>query len=294
MNIKYFEYFVILSQKESISEAAKSIFMEQSGLSKIITKMENHYGVQLFNRTTKGISLTPEGMNLLPFAKAITEKHHTSLRCVPSNNNSTLMVYYSVGLSRWLIPASQQLFFQKHPEVIVDSFFFQLQDFCQVCINNPPDIAIVYDLHINQDIRSFNKEKIIEDSFVLAISDQHPFANRSSVTVDDLSGQSLVFVNGPSKINTLQMLDEYNVSIDALTYPNVQSAENVVLCGHAASLRSMSDIYENGSVFRYIPIEGLPPTTLYAIYGADKKSLVKDFIKCIKAAERKYLNRSLP
>lgn len=71
MNILHFKYAVEIAKTKSISKAAESLFMGQPTLSRAIKELEEELGITIFNRNTKGISLTPEGAEFLQYAKQI-------------------------------------------------------------------------------------------------------------------------------------------------------------------------------------------------------------------------------
>lgn len=70
MEHKYLESFLALTKYDNFSEAANSLYISQSTLSKNIKKLEHELDVQLFNRTN-GVSLTPYGEAYLKYASEI-------------------------------------------------------------------------------------------------------------------------------------------------------------------------------------------------------------------------------
>lgn len=60
-NFNLYHTFYIVATCGSISGAAKQLYISQPAISKSITKLEQYLQVSLFYRTSKGVSLTPEG-----------------------------------------------------------------------------------------------------------------------------------------------------------------------------------------------------------------------------------------
>lgn len=71
MNVLWLKYAVEVAKKGSISSAAKSLYMEQPNLSRAIKDLEDTLEVKIFDRTTKGIVVTPQGEELLHYAESI-------------------------------------------------------------------------------------------------------------------------------------------------------------------------------------------------------------------------------
>ena len=55
------KYAIAVADTKSMNEAARSLFITQPSLSASIKELENEIGVELFKRTNRGITVTPEG-----------------------------------------------------------------------------------------------------------------------------------------------------------------------------------------------------------------------------------------
>lgn len=67
----HLKYAVEVAKTKSISKAAENLYMGQPNLSRAIKELEDSLGIIIFSRTTKGISLTPDGEEFLQYAKRI-------------------------------------------------------------------------------------------------------------------------------------------------------------------------------------------------------------------------------
>ena len=71
MNLMHLKYAVEVASTHSISKAAENLYMNQPNLSRAIKELEESLGVQLFNRTSKGITLTHQGEDFIIYAQRI-------------------------------------------------------------------------------------------------------------------------------------------------------------------------------------------------------------------------------
>lgn len=71
MNVLWLKYACEVAKRGSISAAAKTLYMEQPNLSRAIKELEDALEVKIFDRTTKGIAVTPQGEEFLHYAESI-------------------------------------------------------------------------------------------------------------------------------------------------------------------------------------------------------------------------------
>ena len=64
INMRQIEVFLTAAKHQNISRAASELFISQPSLSKYISKMEKDVGQRLFQRTNRGVLLTPAGEEL--------------------------------------------------------------------------------------------------------------------------------------------------------------------------------------------------------------------------------------
>lgn len=74
LNILHLKYAVEVAKTRSISKAAENLYMGQPNLSRAIKELEDPCGITIFRRTTKGISITPDGEEFLQYARQIVQK----------------------------------------------------------------------------------------------------------------------------------------------------------------------------------------------------------------------------
>lgn len=74
MTLQQIRYLMSIIQWGSISQAAKELYVAQSSLSTAIKDIENEYGIVIFQRNSKGVTLTQEGQEFMVDLKHILDQ----------------------------------------------------------------------------------------------------------------------------------------------------------------------------------------------------------------------------
>ncbi|WP_324823021.1 LysR family transcriptional regulator [Sinanaerobacter sp. ZZT-01] len=75
MTLQQMKYAIEIADKGSINLAAKSLFISQPSLSGTIKELEDEIGIEIFMRTNRGITITPEGSEFLGYARQVVEQY---------------------------------------------------------------------------------------------------------------------------------------------------------------------------------------------------------------------------
>ena len=65
MTLAQLRYVIAIADTHSMNEAARTLFIAQPSLSQAIKDLEEEIGISLFNRSNRGVRLTPEGTEFL-------------------------------------------------------------------------------------------------------------------------------------------------------------------------------------------------------------------------------------
>lgn len=74
MTIQNLRYIVEIASTRSFSQAARNLFISQSALSSSVKDTEQELGIEIFQRSNRGVSLTPAGEDCIKYCKEIVER----------------------------------------------------------------------------------------------------------------------------------------------------------------------------------------------------------------------------
>lgn len=75
MTLTQLRYVIEVANSSSMNEAARNLFISQPSLSSSVKDLEEEVGVELFKRTNRGISMTPEGEEFIGYARQVVEQY---------------------------------------------------------------------------------------------------------------------------------------------------------------------------------------------------------------------------
>ena len=74
MNLLHMKYAVEVARLGSLGKASETLLIATPNISRSIKELESDLGITIFERTTKGMELTPEGEEFINFAKRIIDQ----------------------------------------------------------------------------------------------------------------------------------------------------------------------------------------------------------------------------
>ncbi|MEO6566656.1 MAG: LysR family transcriptional regulator [Casimicrobiaceae bacterium] len=135
-------FFSTLAASGSLSAAARELGITTPAVSKHLAAMEARAGIALVNRTTRRMSLTPEGVHYVARARRILgeiEDLGQELRRSPDEPRGLLRVNATLGFGRRQIAPLVSRFARKYPGVEVQ---------LQLSVNPPPLTDDAFDVCI--------------------------------------------------------------------------------------------------------------------------------------------------
>lgn len=75
MTLTQLKYVIGIADAESMNEAAKTLFITQPSLSAAVRELEAEIGTEIFRRTSRGVTVTPEGEEFLGYARQVVEQY---------------------------------------------------------------------------------------------------------------------------------------------------------------------------------------------------------------------------
>ena len=194
MNILHMKYAVEVARLGSLNKAAETLLIAQPNISRSIKELEADLGISIFNRSAKGMELTPEGEEFIGYAqsilKQIDEVEKAYKQSSPKKQKFSISVPRACYISDAFAEFSKSL--SDDPAEI-----FYKETNSQRTINNVLNrdykLGIIryaenYDKYFKEMLeeKGFSYEMVAEFTYVLIMSRENPLAVKNEITFDDL------------------------------------------------------------------------------------------------------------
>ena len=194
MNLMHLKYMLAVAETGSINKAAEKLYVGQPNLSRAIRELENSLGGPLFDRSAKGMVLTPEGEIFLKYARGIlkqveeaeavfrkaeAEKKQFSISVPRASYIADAFARFTVGITA----GETELFYKETNAMRAIKNILQ-EDYRLGIIR----YADSYDKYYKAllDEKNLSYELVTEFSYVLLMNREHPLADKPELCYADL------------------------------------------------------------------------------------------------------------
>lgn len=196
--LRQLEYFIAAGEMGAITLASERINISQASISTAISHLERELGVRLFVRHhAQGLSLTPAGRTLLAEAKSLIEQAE-GLYAVASEATDQIRGHLCVGcmvtLAPMVMPELVHGFTSAFPLTQVRQLEADQETLLAGLSRAEIDVAMTYDLDIRDGVEFIPLATLPPH---VLVSEAHPIARLSAVSLLDLVGEPLVMLDLP-------------------------------------------------------------------------------------------------
>lgn len=194
MTLAQLKYAIIVAQSHSMNEAARTLFISQPSLSAAVKDLEEEIGVELFRRTNRGISVTPEGEEFLGYARQVVEQYQLIETKYVSKEQAKKK--FSVSTQHYTFAVNA--FVELVKQFGMDEYEFAIHETKTYTViedvkNFKSEIGILYINDFNSKVlmklfHEFQLEfhEILKCSIYVYMWKGHPLADRDEIALEEL------------------------------------------------------------------------------------------------------------
>lgn len=195
MNILHMKYAVEVAKVGSLNKAAETLLIAAPNVSRSIKELEADIGISIFERTTKGMELTPEGEEFINYAKGILNQIDEVENFYKKGSAKKQKFSISVPRACYISEAFSQ--FSKSLSKEAAEIFYKetnSQRTIRNMLEHDYKLGIIryaenYDKYFKAMLeeKGFSYEMVTEFTYSLIMSADNPLSQKETITFDDLA-----------------------------------------------------------------------------------------------------------
>jgi DNA-binding transcriptional LysR family regulator len=192
INLFGLRIFVMVAEKKSFSEAARSLYLTQPAVTHQIKNLESYFATPLFKRESNTVLLTPVGQILYKYAKRFSKLDDELMKEIEHYTGrlkGDLIIGACTMVGGHLMPDLVKDFSEANPEV---KFSIEIGN-CPGVIDNllkgNIDVGLIGDKAAHRDLAV---EELLEHTLLLVSSPDYVNIDGATVSLKDLTGMKLL------------------------------------------------------------------------------------------------------
>lgn len=195
MNLLHMKYAVEIAKTNSLNKAAETLYVGQSALSRAIKELESSLGVTLFERSSKGMTLTPDGQLFIHYAKSVLKQVDNIENMFSQGRTDKQRFSISVPRASYVADAFARFTTLLEKQRDTEIYYTETNSMTAVknVLSDSSKLGIIryaqsFDKYYKDmmDEKGLAYELVCEFTFKVLMSRQSPLAKLSGLTTDDL------------------------------------------------------------------------------------------------------------
>lgn len=208
--MRRYEVFLHVIQKGSFTKAAENLGYTQSAVSQMVQSLEEELQTTLLFRSRKGLSLTPDGEQFLPYIKNVYNAHREIMEKVKEmqglESGIVRIGTFSSVSSHWL-PRLMKDFKKVYPAVHFELHQGEYTSIVQYIKEGSVDFGFV-----NPDAaEDLFTHALVQDEMLAVLPIDHPLTKREIITLDDLIHEPYILLEEGEVNEPLEFFKKRNL-----------------------------------------------------------------------------------
>ena len=262
MNLKDLKYLVALADTGHFGRAAQRTFVSQPTLSAQLKKLEEYLGVKLVERHPKNVQLTEVGKQIVARARHMLSEGDEILALARNNTDplsGKLKVALIPTIGPYLLPRVMQKLRKALPQLGLMLYEYQTEDLLKRVKEGEIDVGILA-LPIEQD--GLECRRLYREEFTVALPSDNPLAQKPSIKVSDLKGQTLLLLEDGHCLR--------DQALEVCSRIDVREAEDF----RATSLETLRHMVVAG-----LGVTLMPELAVESPFGSQRGLVIRQFTK---------------
>lgn len=290
MTLTELKFIVSVARERNFRRAAERCFVTQPALSLGIKKLEDELGLLIFERGRNEVAVTEVGEKIIEQANRVLEEAERIKELAAQGNDQLagpikLGVIYSTG--PYLLPEIIPVLRETAPEMpleVEENLTANLEIQLKSGMIDAAIIALPF------DIPGIKVQPLYDESFVVAVPQQHPWAGRSAVSAEELSDEKVLLLNSGHCFSNqvVQACPQLSRKGEVMQGNSLETVRNMVASNLGITVLPCSAAIERYSnpLVKVVPFEAPAPIRRIALAWRKSYGREQAIEKIVDAVQR--------
>jgi LysR family carnitine catabolism transcriptional activator len=200
MNVKRLRIFLVVAKTRSFALASDILFQSQPSLSVAIKKLEDELGGRLLDRTTRRVSLTPEGEELYKIGKSLLAAWDSSEEQIKQRfqlKRGRVAIGAMPSFASNLLPEILMSFRTKHPGISVEVHDVIAERVVELVRTGHIEMGLSFASEMGEDLLF---TPLFTDEFIAVLPQSCSLAEHMSIQWGELVQHDFITLQRPSSM----------------------------------------------------------------------------------------------
>ena len=183
--------FVAVAEAGSLTAAAGRLHLAQQSLSQQIRALEAQLGVVLFERTSRGVTLTAPGAVLLREARPVlaqADRAAEAVRRAARGEEGHLRIGFLPSVANYVMPPVVRAFRERHPQIVLETQDLPVAQLIAGVREGRLDAGFTRPPEVD-DVAT---ARVLREPVAAVLPEGHPLAARATLRLAELAGEPWV------------------------------------------------------------------------------------------------------
>lgn len=228
MKIRQLEAFRALVLAETVTQAARMLYISQPAVTRLIADLEEDVGFALFERTRGRLYPTAEGMTLYEEVERSligVERIARIAEGIKASRVGTLQIAAAPALSLSFLPRAIAAFMENHPDISVSLSSNTSRAVVDMVMKQRCNVGFVI---LPMNYASMHGELLMATDMVCALPPGHRHAGKAVIKPEDLAGDR--FISNPRELHSRLQTDALFASFGIERKLQIETQINAGVC----------------------------------------------------------------
>jgi len=262
LRLRHFRLLIAIDDHGSVQKAAEAVALTQPGATKALQEIEAAMGDQLFVRNHRGLEPNELGHCVVRYARLVMTdmRHlHEEMNAVRKGVGGRL----SVGMIMGAVPLAMEglsRLLQKQPQLSVQVHEDTSARLLHLIDDGRLDIAICR-TSVSHRPEQYSTVKVKDEQLCIAVSVQHPCADLSAVTLDDVADYPWIVcsANMPMRRLLEREFNEYGLHFPTNLVETTSAFATMSLMRHSHQMVALlstdvGNFFSQSAAIRVLPV----------------------------------------